>query len=404
MTGLKELIESARESSNDFIGLVVASVRDHLGADVSFLAEFRGNRKVVRRFSGEQPGVCFEEGQSFPLKETYCYRVSQGELPNVIENAMEDARVKDLAITAELNIGAYLSVPVMLPDGRQYGTLCALHNHPSSHIHERDLRFMHVLGDILGDHVGRQQEVIRDYEIKIDRINEAINKSAFHTVFQPIVDIDTGEMVGAEALSRFDIEPQRTPDRWFAEAAQVGLQEELEMAAVHKALAHIEQLPEGIYLSVNVSPRILQSEALMEALEAVDASRVVVEVTEHEVVDEYEPLLAAVKRLDRAGARLAVDDAGAGYSGLSHIIRVSPRIMKLDMSLTRGIYRDVIKQALATSAVTFASRVGMDIVAEGVETAEDALALKIIGVRYGQGYYFAKPGALPIKLNTSPAG
>lgn len=396
MAGLKELIESARESTKDFIGLIVDSVREHLSADVSFLAEFKGDRKIVRRLSGEPHRVCIEEGHSFPLKETYCYRVSRGELPAVIENALEDERVRDLPITAQLNIGAYLSVPVMLSGGRQYGTLCALHNHPSTHIHERDMRFLRVLGDILGDHLSRQESTIAEYEMKSERIHQAIDESAFHVVFQPIVDLHSGKTVGAEALSRFDMEPRRTPDLWFAEAAQVGLQEELEVAAVRLALGHMDQLPEDIYLSVNVSPRVLLSDALFDAIEAVDASRVVVEVTEHEVIEEYQPLIAAVQRLHSTGARLAVDDAGAGYSGLSHIIQVSPRIMKLDMSLTRGIYQDVIKQALAISAVVFGSRIGMDIVAEGVETAEDVLALKIIGVRYAQGYYFAKPGALPL--------
>lgn len=396
MQEMKQLIQYDSDDFHDFSGIVVAAMREHLGSDIAFISEFRDDQKVIRNLSGDGASIGIEEGASFPLSETYCYRMSRGELPNIIENARTDERVRDLPITEQLDIRTYVSVPITFPDGETYGTLCCLYHEVEDSIRERDVTFMRVLADIIGDYFGRRESGIKNRRLKSERIRAIIDQQAIRMVFQPIVDIRTRSIVGAEALARFDGEPRRTPDVWFSEAWEVGLGHELELTAVRLALAQMQQLPEGAYLSVNVSPTGLQSEAFFESLEMVDSRRVVVEVTEHTIVQDYESLMAARHRLHGTGSRLAVDDAGAGYSGLSHIIRIRPEIMKLDVSLTRDIHKDEARQALAASAVTFAARMGVDLVAEGVETAEDALALQLLGMRYGQGYLFAKPGPLPI--------
>lgn len=398
MQEMKQLLQSGGDELSDFIGVIVAATKEHLDADLAFLSEFQHDLKVIRKLAGDGEPVGVEEGTAFPLKETYCYRVARGDLPNIIGDAGNDERVKNLAITKQLEIGTYVGVPVIIPGGRVFGTLCCLYRHVDSSIQARDVRFMHVLANILGAHLGRQERVDEDRRFKSERIRTIIEQQGVRMVFQPIVDIRTREIIGAEALARFDSEPRRTPDVWFAEAWEVGLGGELEIAAVRSAIAQLPHFPKGIYLSVNVSPSTLQSEAFFESLAEADPDRIVIEVTEHRIVAEYEPLLEAVHRLNDRGTRLAVDDVGAGYSGLTHIIRVAPKILKLDVSLTRDIYRDVVKQALATAAVAFASRVGVEIVAEGIETDQDALALQLLGVRYGQGYYFGKPGPLPLEI------
>jgi len=397
MQKMQRLIQSDSVDSSDFVGVVVAAMKEHLDADISFLSEFRHELKVIRKLAGDGKAINTEEGSAFPLKDTYCYRMATGELPNLIQDAYSDNRVKNLAITKQLNIGTYIGVPVILPNGHTFGSLCCLYHHVETSIQPRDVRFMHVLADILGNHFGAEASAIEDRRLKYDRIGNVIANQDMRMVFQPIVDISTRKLVGAEALARFDAEPRRTPDVWFAEGWEVGLGRELEIAAVRLAIAQLHQFPARAYLSVNVSPDTLQSEALFETLAMADPDRIVVEVTEHAVVKEYEPLMEAILKLHTSGSRLAVDDVGAGHSGLGHIIRITPKIMKLDVSLTRGIYQDVVKQALASSAVAFASRVNIDIVAEGIETAEDALALQLLGVRYGQGYYYGKPAPLPLK-------
>jgi EAL domain-containing protein (putative c-di-GMP-specific phosphodiesterase class I) len=138
-------------------------------------------------------------------------------------------------------------------------------------------------------------------------------------VFQPILDLTTGEVLGAEALSRFGTEPQRSPAQWFIEAAEVGLGIQLELAALRRAAEGLSMLPPNAFLSVNASSETIRSPALLNALEGLPGSRLVIELTEHERMEDYETLVAPVAKLRERGIRLAVDDAGAGFASLQHI-------------------------------------------------------------------------------------
>ena len=211
---------------------------------------------------------------------------------------------------------------------------------------------------------------------------------------QPIVSlaaIDSAP-VGYEALARFQTTPYEAPDVWLDRAAQAGLLRELELTCARAALAFVPLLPEGAYLTVNVSAETLVSSAFDRVLEGVPADRVVVEVTEHAIVREYDALLRALGGLRERGVRLAVDDAGAGFASFRHVLELSPEIIKLDIHLTRGVHNDLSRQALVRSLVSFADDVGSTLVAEGIETPEDMTTLCDAQVPYGQGYLFARPG------------
>lgn len=211
-------------------------------------------------------------------------------------------------------------------------------------------------------------------------------------VLQPVVDLLTGRIVGAEALARF---PGRSPDEVFAEARGAGDASALEQQALRAALALLPALPTDAHLAVNLSARALLDPAVRADVLAVDPHRTVVELTEHEVVEDYAPLLAAVGELRARGVRLAVDDTGAGYASLQHILRLQPDLIKLDLELTRGVAGDPARKALAAALVTFAGDIGAAIAAEGIETRDDLDALRRLGVGCGQGYYLARPGPLP---------
>lgn len=396
MQKLQQLIESVDIESPNLVGVVVAAMREHFGADISFLSEFRKDLKVIRNIAGKEKNEIIDKGSSFPLDDTYCYRMASGSLPNLIQNACGNDQVNELAITRQLNIATYIGVPVLLPGGRTFGSLCCIFHNVENSIHHRDLRFMHVLADILSHQIAAEETYTEELREKRARIEEIIATQAMRMVFQPIVELATGKIVGVEALARFDAKPQRTPDVWFAEGWEVGLGRELEMTAIKLAIAQQKQIPDGAYLSVNISPETLLSEPFFESLVMADSERIVVELTEHTVVEEYQPLMESISTLHGSGIRLAIDDVGAGYAGLGHIIRISPNVLKLDMSLVKGIANDGVKQALARSAVAFGSQVDMDLVAEGIETAEDAQTLLSLGVRHGQGYYYGKPGDLSL--------
>lgn len=213
-------------------------------------------------------------------------------------------------------------------------------------------------------------------------------------LFQPIIDLSTGNIVGVEALARFNVTPVRPPDMWFAEAGLAGLGVELEMVAVTRALAHLTMIPDGIALTINAGPETVVGPQLRQALVDVPARRVVIELTEHTAFDDHPGLPAALMALRKAGTRLAVDDAGSGYSSLTHILKLAPDFIKLDRELISGIDLDPVRRALVTSLVSFAADTGAEILAEGVETEDELDAVRRLGVRYAQGYYLGRPAPL----------
>jgi EAL domain-containing protein (putative c-di-GMP-specific phosphodiesterase class I) len=214
-------------------------------------------------------------------------------------------------------------------------------------------------------------------------------------VFQPIVELRTNNVVGVEALARFAADPPRPPDEWFNEAASIGLGVELELAAIRVAVAHFDTLPEHLYLAVNLSPEAAVSPGLHDCLDAVPLDRLVLEITEHAPVTNYDRLSLALEPLRARGCRVAIDDAGAGFASFRHILRLAPDVIKLDMSLTRDIERDPVKVALARSLVEFAAESRAVIVAEGMENADQIATLSGLGATYAQGYYLGRPAALP---------
>jgi EAL domain-containing protein (putative c-di-GMP-specific phosphodiesterase class I)/AmiR/NasT family two-component response regulator len=237
-----------------------------------------------------------------------------------------------------------------------------------------------------------------EYAVKRERIRRVLDSDALRMVFQPITDLTTREFVGCEALARFDLDGRRPVHEWFAEADEVGLCNELELAAVHKALKELETLPQGWFMTINLSPATAVTPALERLLDYYPGDRVIVEITEHARIDDYERLLAALARLRERGMRLAVDDAGAGFASLSHILTLRPDIIKLDITLTRDIDSDPVKRALAGSLVAFGREIGSTIIAEGIETEREDATLTTLGVPLGQGYFLARPDTLASHL------
>jgi diguanylate cyclase (GGDEF)-like protein len=209
-------------------------------------------------------------------------------------------------------------------------------------------------------------------------------------VFQPLVALATGQVSGYEALTRFKPPPKRFPDQWFNLAARVGLGAALEAHAIKKAL-DVPNRPPGTYLSLNLSPSTLRAPEVQAVLPD-DLSGLVIEVTEHELASDDAALAADLDAVRRRGARIAVDDAGAGYAGLQQLMRVAPDLIKLDRSLVQNIHEDPAKQALVDSFVRFARRTGAQVVAEGIEIEDELRVLADLDVTYGQGYFLAKPG------------
>jgi EAL domain-containing protein (putative c-di-GMP-specific phosphodiesterase class I) len=225
------------------------------------------------------------------------------------------------------------------------------------------------------------------------RTSGAIGGHGRSLVLQPIVDVPTGIATGVEALARFD-SPQ-TPDVWFAQAEPLGLRLALEIAAARSALTALHRPGHAGYLSLNLSAEAILSEEFPGLMTAADPTTLVVEITEHVVVEDYEALSRALRPYRDAGLRLAVDDAGAGYASLRHILKLHPDFIKIDLSLVRDIHIDGARQALVRSLVSFARTLDAVLVAEGVEQQAELDMLVRLGVRQMQGYLLCPPCADP---------
>jgi EAL domain-containing protein (putative c-di-GMP-specific phosphodiesterase class I)/DNA-binding response OmpR family regulator len=228
----------------------------------------------------------------------------------------------------------------------------------------------------------------RDMAETRSRLEHMLIQREFHPVFQPIVDLESREIVGYEALTRFT--DGTRPDLRFTEAASVGLGPDYELAAIEAALTAASHLPGEAFLTLNVSPGlVLESGRRLRKMIQATSRRLILELTEHVPIHDYAALREAIGKLGDVG--IAVDDTGAGYTSLRQILELRPAFAKLDISLVRGIEADELRQALAAGLDYFSLRSGFHLIAEGVESEDEAAALRRLGVEFAQGYLFGRP-------------
>lgn len=251
------------------------------------------------------------------------------------------------------------------------------------------------LGTYVGALVGHQADYYDRTERLRAEVSDVIAMRRFRPVFQPFVDLVTGEVVGYEALTRFD--DDEAPERRFPAAHSVGLGPALEASCVAAALEAARFLPPAIWLSVNFSPAAIVDGTAARTVAGSNRS-IVIEITEHAIVEDYGAVRRAIASM--GNVRLAVDDAGAGFTSLTHIVELDPSFVKLDISIVRDIDHDRVRQSMAAAMYYFAAKSDATIIAEGVETEAEAATLRAIGTSIsargllGQGFLFGRPEAL----------
>jgi EAL domain-containing protein (putative c-di-GMP-specific phosphodiesterase class I) len=381
------------------LGRSLRAIREHLGMDVAFISQIVDGRRCFREVDiGDSP-MQLSAGDSAPAEESYCQRVIDGRLPELIPDACMNAEALTLAATRALPVGAHLSVPIRLADGRTYGTFCCFSHTPDATLTPRDLAMMRVFADMVGVQIQEALDEREARRVVEQRIGAVMGAEGLNIVYQPIIELETNRLVAFECLSRFAAEPYRSPDIWFTEAASVGRGVELETRAIRLALAGLAELPPSVYLSVNASPETLMHGHLEEMFAGLPLGRIVVELTEHQAIERYEDIAAVVAPLQQRGLRLAIDDAGAGYASFRHVVNLHPHIVKLDISITRAIDQDASRRALAAALCGFAGETGCKIVAEGVETAAELAAIRKLRIGKAQGHYLGRPMPLDDAVN-----
>ncbi|TMB57691.1 MAG: EAL domain-containing protein [Chloroflexi bacterium] len=333
------------------------------------------------------PGAPVAVGRRLPSARATYLRAGAERGPWVEE--WRDAAGLDEHLGAWLEVGLRAGVHVPLMDGGvPYGLLAAATTADvgSEVLASRIpalLEFATVANAILGP-----QLRARGSEASISALRDLISAGSVRTVFQPVLNLTSGEIVGYEALTRFPDGSE--PLQRFGEAERAGLSGELELTCLASALTASAALPEGRWLSVNVTPAALPSLGKLAALAGHDGRQLVIEITERLPIDDYH---AARRQLRRhfPHARIAVDDAGAGFASLRHIAELRPAIVKLDIALVRNLHRDPAREALIAGMVHFAAASGCDLIAEGIESPAERRALVRLGVEFGQGYLLGKP-------------
>jgi EAL domain-containing protein (putative c-di-GMP-specific phosphodiesterase class I) len=246
----------------------------------------------------------------------------------------------------------------------------------------------------LAEQLERESAVEEERRERTARIKRVLEEGGIHVVFQPIVELEGRTPVGYEALARFIEGPKESAGEWFADAQDVGLRTELELAAMDIALAQAKLVPTDTFISINAGPEMLVTPAAASLLMRSPFERIVLEMTEHAPIADYETLKRALFEFRNRGGRLAVDDAGAGFASLRHVLKLSPDILKIDGSLIRGIQSDRAARALTSALLTFATEMNQMIIAEGIEDEQTVVELEALGVRYGQGFYLGRPAPI----------
>jgi len=383
-------------TSSTGVDALLRIARDQLGMEVAFISEQLGAEQ--RRFRNVQALPLADaplSGQVTPTGGTYCRALLSGQLDEVVPDAGADDTARSL--DPGFRVGAHVGVAMHRRDGRLYGSLCAYANHPQAALRPRDAEILRILAPVLMELVESEDAVAVSHHEILQRLTDLDKAGGLQVVYQPIRALDSMEQVGVEALARF---PAGTPGpaHWFSAAKAAGVGEELELAAVRAALTALPDV-KGL-LAVNVSPEFAQSPTFARELAAAlpdddRALRLVLELTEHDEIEDYRALASALAPLRERGVRIAVDDTGAGFASMRHVLALMPDLIKLDISLVRGIDTDVSRQALAAALTAFADRTGAQMVAEGIERQAELDVVRSLNVTYGQGYLLGAPAALP---------
>jgi EAL domain-containing protein (putative c-di-GMP-specific phosphodiesterase class I) len=303
--------------------------------------------------------------------------------------------VSELRVTRQARIGSFIGVPVRLSDGTSYGALCGLSHAPDNTLDERDVRFMSMLAELIVHDLDEQRTQER---LRAD-ILRLVETERVDVAYQPIMDLHDGRCIGIEALARFP-HPFGAPDVTLMAAKTVGLSLELERLAIRQAWKVIPSLGPEQFLALNVSPNALVELARRANLRSdLPLTQLVVEITEHSAVESYAALHGALAPLRQQGLRIAVDDAGAGYASLRHVLELQPDFIKVDRSLIHGIADDHARRVAVSAFLSLALDLGSTVVAEGVERPADLSAVRDLGLHAVQGYLLGKPTMNPGALS-----
>jgi diguanylate cyclase (GGDEF)-like protein/PAS domain S-box-containing protein len=402
------LAEDGPEIPVELVRTLLGLLRTRLGLDTAWLSSFREGIQTMEVLDGDADAVNLSAGDQSSLSDSYCVRVIDGRLPGIIPDTTANQTTAALPVTGEWNLGAYVGVPVLSPNGATIGMVCAVSPQAKPYLADIDLRVVRQVAELIGTLIASPEKSLDTTAAQRAEIRKVVSQRDFEVVFQPVHDVTSGKVMGVEALARFPRAPFR-PDAFLAQAALLGLGIQLETAILRRVISMVPRLPENIFIAVNLSPGAALVAPWAQLLADVeDPSRIVLELTEHDAVLDYGALEEALEPCRSRGVRIAVDDVGAGFSSFSHVLELSPEFVKIDQSITRHIDVDDARRRLAHAIAELAGQMGATVIAEGIENQGELDAVGAVGITAAQGFYLSRPrpalhGFEPAEATAEPA-
>jgi EAL domain-containing protein (putative c-di-GMP-specific phosphodiesterase class I) len=381
-------------SVDQILPRALRALRTYLGVDATFVTELGASSFALRYVDAATDDLMTHVEEYATHGVTLVQAVVAGSMPELVRDTARFTDPACVAVAQRLGIRMHLCVPIRLFDGTIFGTLGCLSTVPDVTLTERDLSLVRVFAEMASEHIEADLQIQRARNDAFTRVQSVLASGAVSLAYQPIYDLKLARVIGFESLARITGEPARSPDIWFAEAASVGLEIDLETRVIEEALAGFASLPPGVFIGFNVSPNIVLNGELGQAFQFVPADRILLEINEHLSIREYDEMARALQPLRERGVRISVDDTGDGLSSFQHILSLKPDVIKLHRTLTRALEVDAGRRALATAAIQFAREHESDVIAEGIESASQLKALLALGVTKAQGYFLGRPAPL----------
>lgn len=229
------------------------------------------------------------------------------------------------------------------------------------------------------------------------RLEAVLRDRMLVTAFQPIYDLTTGSVVGAEALTRFLSDGADPAAYWFAEAEDIGLRTDLEFATLELSLTASRDLPPELFVAFKLSHTACLDDRLPVLIEETSLApdRMLLELSGRIGADQAGLLEAVLEPLRGDGVRLSIDHSGSYFVSARHVSRLRPEMIKLDAGLTAGIDQDSLRQDLVVAELNFARRIGATLSAQHIETGAELATMSGLGITVGQGFYLGRPSVQP---------
>lgn len=373
------------------ISSLIRSVRSRLRMEVGFISEFSDDQRIFRFVDCGRDADIVAQNSCGPLEDSFCEMIADGRLSQLVPDTRSSGEMDMVPEFASIPVASHVSVPVELSDGSTYGTFCVFSRYSMPSLNNRSLTMVRVFADVIASLIEDSRSSQSQAQARREYIMQLLNEDKLMLYAQPVYSLASDQIEGYELLSRVSDDIELSPAEIFLDAERLGLSSLIGMRVLDKAREALAALPAHHYVAINVTPSFLMDVDMTTWFEPADRDRIVLEITEHDAISDYIGLQERLAPLRKAGMRLAIDDAGAGYASFRHILKLGPDVVKLDMSLIRDIDCLPEKQALVAALYSFALNQGYRLIAEGVETEPELKLLKQLSISCGQGFLLSRP-------------